>query len=941
MAFKIIKLPYKGILLIFLLSLGSTVSANDLQEAQRAFKAGEYREALMLLRPLVREGMPDAQFLLAEMYEQGLGLNVNKSEANRLYGLAAAQGHDQANIKYHPPVKNASTGADSSGASKVLDWYLPAAKEGDTEAQYNLAYMYETGLGVDANQAKARKWYFEAAELQHDVAQMRLGMMMITGTGGEKAVNDGIDMLEKAAANGNRIAEIFMQELFDAGDMDRKASVEIVNQIRQISAEDGEQKIITQLQKQIEVLRKNKPSQAQTKPVERAPEPRSSKSMKSSSEVQAIDVLDSPENNLPPLTSSSSEQMPKNNNVASDAQFNLGKVFDLGLGVAKNDAEMVRWYQASAEKGNADAQLNLGILYVQGRGVNKDMEQGLAWFRKAAEQGHQLAQNYLQLWDNKFSVGEVNNSVALSWLTDAARAWNLDAIYNLGFLYESGRGVSVNMGEAMKWYRLAALQGHNEARTRLAFLQKGGAPVAQSVEQQLVTSKNIKVNNANNILIGSIVLGVALLAIIIYFLRFRVGKFNLPNPLNLAQGKKSNPSQTTVEGIPKGGISSNDMALLTELWSHDKPADLSQMETNHPPPTAPPVDTKAESVENKREVVNGIRFPSLDDVTRETSQVDVGGKGMFGETIEQALAADSKGVAATNEPKQATPDVESKPKPQVPASPIESESIETNDTDFIERRKQSRSLSADLFNMNNISQDALASSRVSADNLFGIGYAIDPKGKVRKSVDEPQRVKADEFLENFQENSNSWESSSPIKEQDLQSFSGQAFEFNDSDAKSQFRPNREKSDQAKLAEEQQHLHQKLKASIAKQQEKNHATQSKVELPPMVEAQVPAESPIDLQMPVNGSHSLSDVHVNIANMFAQGRGVPKNDMLAAKWYRKAATEGSAEAQYQLAQMYFDGRGVGKDSEQAEMWLRKSADAGYKPAKELLEKKYKAG
>ena len=41
------------------------------------------------------------------------------------------------------------------------------------------------------------------------------------------------------------------------------------------------------------------------------------------------------------------------------------------------------------------------------------------------------------------------------------------AQFNLGFMYADGRGVAQNDTEAVKWYRLAADQGHATAKQSL------------------------------------------------------------------------------------------------------------------------------------------------------------------------------------------------------------------------------------------------------------------------------------------------------------------------------------------------------------------------------------------------------------------------------------------------------------------------------------------
>ena len=48
--------------------------------------------------------------------------------------------------------------------------------------------------------------------------------------------------------------------------------------------------------------------------------------------------------------------------------------------------------------------------------------------------------------------------------------------------------------------------------------------------------------------------------------------------------------------------------------------------------------------------------------------------------------------------------------------------------------------------------------------------------------------------------------------------------------------------------------------------------------------------------------------------------------AVKWYRKAAEQGHARAQYSLGFMYYNGRGVPQDYAEAMKWYRKAADQG---------------
>ena len=55
------------------------------------------------------------------------------------------------------------------------------------------------------------------------------------------------------------------------------------------------------------------------------------------------------------------------------------------------------------------------------------------------------------------------------------------------------------------------------------------------------------------------------------------------------------------------------------------------------------------------------------------------------------------------------------------------------------------------------------------------------------------------------------------------------------------------------------------------------------------------------------------------MYANGDGVPQDDVKAAQWSRLAAEQGVASAQYNLGLMYTTGQGVPHDQVEAHMWL----------------------
>ena len=80
---------------------------------------------------------------------------------------------------------------------------------------------------------------------------------------------------------------------------------------------------------------------------------------------------------------------------------------------------------------------------------------------------------------------------------------------------------------------------------------------------------------------------------------------------------------------------------------------------------------------------------------------------------------------------------------------------------------------------------------------------------------------------------------------------------------------------------------------------------------------------------------------LGNMYRLGKGVPKDDAEAVKWWRKAAGRGFADAQYNLGIAYEYGHGVPVNDTEAVKWYRKAAEQGYAKAQANLGAMYYFG
>jgi len=161
------------------------------------------------------------------------------------------------------------------------------------------------------------------------------------------------------------------------------------------------------------------------------------------------------------------------------AQYDLGRIYMVGLGVSLDYQQAAKWYERAAEQGFAEAQFRMGFLYEQGKGVHRDYTRALEYYRSAAEQGHTTAANNLAtLYLHGLGVPK-NVSTALKWYQFSAEHGDAAGQCNLGTLYFDGHGVPKDYHEAARWFQASAEQGFPAAENKLGFLYFTGQGVVR------------------------------------------------------------------------------------------------------------------------------------------------------------------------------------------------------------------------------------------------------------------------------------------------------------------------------------------------------------------------------------------------------------------------------------------------------------------------------
>jgi TPR repeat protein len=94
-----------------------------------------------------------------------------------------------------------------------------------------------------------------------------------------------------------------------------------------------------------------------------------------------------------------------------------------GEGVARDNAEAVKWYRKAAEQGYVDAQYNLGLMYEDGDGVAEDDIFAYMWWNLAAAQGHEKAKENKGNLTERMAREQIAEAQKLSreWLAKHAK----------------------------------------------------------------------------------------------------------------------------------------------------------------------------------------------------------------------------------------------------------------------------------------------------------------------------------------------------------------------------------------------------------------------------------------------------------------------------------------------------------------------------------------
>ncbi len=226
----------------------------------------------------------------------------------------------------------------------------PLAEAGDADAQHLLGYIYENGLGVPRDMARALAYYSKAANQGQADSQYALGDLAFTGDGVKRNLERAAGWYKLAAGRSHagakaQLGVMYAQGLFFPKDIQK--AIEYFEQAAAASDADAQYNLGA-----IYLTGQGKPQ----------------------GYAMAARLF---------------EQAAEQGHALS--QFNLALLYDSELLGAPKPEKTARWMRAAATEGMPDAMVAMGLLTHEGR-AGAGEEVAADWFERAAKAGNAQGQ---------------------------------------------------------------------------------------------------------------------------------------------------------------------------------------------------------------------------------------------------------------------------------------------------------------------------------------------------------------------------------------------------------------------------------------------------------------------------------------------------------------------------------------------------------------------
>jgi TonB family protein len=166
--------------------------------------------ALAAAREGAERGEAAAQYKLGMIYLNGQGIQQDRDEADKWLQKAAAQG--AADAQEALGLINAPRPNYAGDPTLAISWFRLAAAQGKAQSQFFLAML----LNKQGQAEESQAWLRKAAAQNYASAETMLGSQLLA-TGKADDRKEAIVLLDKAAAQDERMAQAALAECYEKG----------------------------------------------------------------------------------------------------------------------------------------------------------------------------------------------------------------------------------------------------------------------------------------------------------------------------------------------------------------------------------------------------------------------------------------------------------------------------------------------------------------------------------------------------------------------------------------------------------------------------------------------------------------------------------------------------------------------------------------------------
>ena len=464
-----------------------------------------HEQAISMMYLSAANGFGPAQYQLADYLAhegtQGLSVDVRKHKLSlirQLYTSAADNGVASA---YLPLAYYNAMDENQAKQQQAFAIAEEQANNGDEKAALLLAMLYDRGIGIAQDPAKAIYWSQQAGN--NPVSQFILGTYTSEGRNIALNKDKGSDLLKQSAAAQFPFAEFnlavlahdddkpFLPDLIKAYELgNNHAGIILADYYLAESSQNSDPAKLQQAKQIYTGLADKGDPNAQLKlafmldkGLGSTPDPIAAQRWYTASAEQGnalgqyllgqfyqVGQVGEPDYNL------AKEWYQKAANQLAKASVALGFLYET---VDDDYAQAFKAYEKAANQGDTYGMYDLALMYEYGKGTSVDYQKAKNLFTAASDKGFPEAMNQLASMYFYGLGQERNDQLGLTWYKKAASLGNSNALYTLGLLSETGVATKLDFEDALTYYQEASNQGNEKAMLALARMYHYGLGVNQ------------------------------------------------------------------------------------------------------------------------------------------------------------------------------------------------------------------------------------------------------------------------------------------------------------------------------------------------------------------------------------------------------------------------------------------------------------------------------